>query len=656
MRLEIIRADGAVQFVRLDRAHGITNIGSDPANDVVLEGTGVAPFHALLDHHQEPYQLLCLSEKSLQLDGQLVPADESVPVSQWSSLEIGEDTLILVNDGAAVADREDERSESTTKPTGGADPTTVASPQPKPVLAPPRKEVEGSKSTAIYRPAPETPKATAQLVAQPADLKNELIVVEIPQRAWTVNVEESATFMLTVINGGSLVATFNAQVVGVPAEWVTIQPPQVNLAEGERSIIHITITPPREPSSRAGEHHIAVEVTSPNYPDQQAQLGATVTINPYHDFSVSELDPREQSVGRNPAKTVLHLANQGNSPTAFRVEGVDPERACTFEFELPDQSAPIARQAEITLPPNETFVIPVQITPLQRAFVALRKRRHSFNVNVSMLAEDQLPRTLLGAIKVKPVIGPWLLALLILLLTSLIVLFFRPRLRAFSADQTEINVGDAVLFNYATSRFTERWLETDTGERITLDEPVGSYTEYPQMDTLYTLRAENLLSQLVPRIFSVSSDPIAVDVFPLEPKINVFTVDRNTLIVGQATTLHWQVAHADNVLLVINGQEQTLAPTEYTGTREIMPTLTTDYTLRATNQYGGEAVASLNVNVAEPTLTPLPMPLVQRFSVVPIGGLCRKYGYHHLDRRKFHLGGAARRELSAKWQHRTDAQ
>lgn len=623
MKLEIIRADGTVQFVPLDAARGVTNIGRDPANDVVLEGEGVAPFHMLLDHRQEPYRLLRLDEQTIRMDGTQVPVDKSVPVSPWSTLEIDGHTLILVTNDAASHRQKQGKMGSTSPSAAGAITETETSPTtPTPAAAPTPTETsagEGTRSSAS-QPQPVTQPAAdhARLTARPADLSDEVIVTELSERAWTVDVEESATFMLTVVNGGPLVATFNVQVEGIPADWVTVQPPQVNLTEGERSVISVMITPPQEPSSRAGDHHIAVVVTSPNHPGQRAQRGATLTINPYYDFSVSELDPREQTVGRRPAKTALHLANRGNSPTAFRLEGVDPERACTFEFEMPDESAPMAQQAEMTLPPNETFVIPVRVTPLRRAFVALRKRRHSFNVNVSMLAEEQMPRTLLGAIKVRPVIGPWMLALLVLLLAGLIVLFFRPRLRAFAADQTEINAGDPVTFNYATSRFTNRWIETDAGERITLDDPTGTYSEAPETDTLYTLRAENLLSQLVPRLFSISSDPIAVDVSPLEPKIRIFTADRNSLVAGQTATLRWEIVHADEVVLATNGQEQTLAPAEYIGSREVAPTVNTDYTLRATNQFGGEAVASLNIAVDAPTPTALPMPIIQRFNVVPL--------------------------------------
>lgn len=615
MKLEIIRPDGTVNFVSLDAAQGVTNIGRDPENDVVLESTGVAPFHALLDCRREPCRLLRLSKEKIHMDGQPIPADQSVSVAPWSAMEIDGHTLILVTDGAVA-------------PTAETAPPAEASAPPTPSLAPSAAQAAVPTLTPAPEPAPESqpepaatpsaPPAVSPLVARPADVSNDVIVAELSERTQTVDVEQSATYMLTVVNGGPLVATFNVQVEGVPQEWVQIRPPQVNLTEGERSTLSITITPPKHPSSRAGDHHIAVVVTSPNHPGQRAQLGATLTLNPYYGFAVSELDPREQTVGGRAAKTSLHIANQGNDPAAFRLEGMDPERACTFEFEMPDQSAPMAQQAEVTLPPNETFVIPIRVTPLRRPFVALRKRRHTFNINVSMLVEEQMPRTLLGALKVRPLIGPWLLLLLALLLGGLIVLLFRPRLRAFSVDETEIDAGDPVTFTYATSRFTNRWIDTSAGQRITLDDPAGTYTEAPDVDMLYTLRAENLLSQLVPRLFSVSSDPIAVDVTPLEPKIRVFTADRHTLIAGQTATLRWEIVHADDVVLVINGQEQTLAPAEYSGTRDVTPPVTTDYTLRATNQYGGEAVASLNIQVDAPTPTPLPMPIIQRFNVTPL--------------------------------------
>ena len=180
-----------------------------------------------------------------------------------------------------------------------------------------------------------------------------MIIAELAEHEWIIDVEQAATCQVTIINGGGIVATFAIQVEGVAQSWVAIAPPEVNLNEGERTTVTVTITPLRHPSSRAGTHPIAIVVTSPNYPDHRSQRSATLTINPYYDFAVGELSPRQQSVGgRRPVgNTVFSVANLGNSQAPFRFEARDDERACNFEFELPGETATLAHQVEMRLPP-----------------------------------------------------------------------------------------------------------------------------------------------------------------------------------------------------------------------------------------------------------------------------------------------------------------
>ena len=47
-QLEVIGPTGEIRFVDLDPARGVTNIGSHPENDVVLDSPDVALFHAIL--------------------------------------------------------------------------------------------------------------------------------------------------------------------------------------------------------------------------------------------------------------------------------------------------------------------------------------------------------------------------------------------------------------------------------------------------------------------------------------------------------------------------------------------------------------------------------------------------------------------------------
>ncbi|MBN1261993.1 MAG: hypothetical protein JXB35_15040 [Anaerolineae bacterium] len=604
-QLEIIHPDGTVSFVTLDPARGITNIGQAPENDLVLHGHGIAEFHAILDHRESKFRLTLLCESPLTVDGKQVAGLGTTTLGAWSTIEIDGHTLMVVSGASPAAP--------------GRPSAAPAAPLPRETaVAPAAPDAAAPQPSA--GPAPEIG-APEWRGTRPADTRDETLIADMEEREWTLDVEQSASMTVHVANGGPIVATLDVTLVGIPHEWVTITPPQLNLYEGQGGAVTITITPPRHYTSRAGEHHFAVMITSPNYPGRSSQLGATLTINPFHAFTVTELDPKDQTArGRRPRGTAkFHIANKGNGVDQFRLEALDPQRACTFEFEVPGEGGEtlvLAQQAEMRLPPAETFVVPVHVSPTRRPFIALRKERHSYSVNVNLLAEDQIPRTLLGEVKVRPRIGPGLLILILLSLIALIVLIFRPRIYEFTASDTEIDVGQEIALTYRTSKFARRWIETDQNTRISLETPEDGYVDMPTSDTLYTLRVENLLSELVP-FLSPSWDPILVDVMPLEPRIRAFTVDHNAIVAGQTIVLRWDVVNADGVVLSTNGQEQTLAPAEYVSERELTLGEPTNFTLRATNQYGGQAVASLSVRVDPPTPTPLPVPAIQRFTVAP---------------------------------------
>jgi hypothetical protein len=88
-QIEIIHPNGQIQFVDLDPAVGILNIGRHPDNDIVLGGPNVRSFHALIDHRQIPYQWMLLDDGGGMGD--------ALEFSQWRSIRIGDYELVLMS-------------------------------------------------------------------------------------------------------------------------------------------------------------------------------------------------------------------------------------------------------------------------------------------------------------------------------------------------------------------------------------------------------------------------------------------------------------------------------------------------------------------------------------------------------------------------------
>ncbi len=260
------------------------------------------------------------------------------------------------------------------------------------------------------------------------DLTDDLIITEISAREWTVDVEQTESFQLTVINGGDIVAAFDIRVQGLSESWVTITPAQFNLNERAQTNVTISITAPRQTSSRAGTHPLSVEVTSPNHPGRMSRISAILIVNPFYDFFVGELSPKQQTVSwfRRTGLVTLPVGNKGNSETALRLDAEDDERGLRFEFEVPGEEALLVKQAEMRMVPDETYFVPVHVTPNKRRFIALRSRQFSFTITASLVEGALTPRSVMGRAKAKPLIGPLLLLLMLIGIASLSIFFFRP--------------------------------------------------------------------------------------------------------------------------------------------------------------------------------------------------------------------------------------
>ncbi len=609
-QLEIISPGGNIEFRDLDPRKGVANIGRHPDNDIIIDSPDVALFHAVLDYSQKPSHITLLNQDGeTMLGGQPLSPNIPTELRNWDTIEIAGYTIVLLESmGAAVS--------------------------PIPVEQPPAP---------VPASGAPPPQMLPRLPARPPDRSDDAIIIELSEREWTVNVEQTATCQVTITNGGDIVATFVVRVEGVDESWVDVSPPQVNLNEGERTPVTITITPPRLPSSRAGAHHLAIVVTSPNYPGRDSQRGATLVVNPYYEFAVGELSPKQQTVGGRlfgavaTGETVIHVANKGNSEAAFRLEAMDDARALSFEFEVPGEITNLARQAEMRLPPEETFAIPIHITPLSLPLVGLRKRSHPFTVSAAMLEGPLTPRSLLGQVKVRPLIGPWLLALFAILLGTLVILIFQPRitspLRAHPQDDITdddiVNPGETVELTWATwppfthVRIKAEWLESGVTTPILLESGAHQTVEHPPQDVIYTLMAENSLSDLLPFI-KPKEDRLPIDVFPLEPRIIVFNPDAPEIVTGQDVILRWRVENADEVILSYhrsdgNTGEIILDQTEYeSGMKQDTPPVPTTYELCVTSKYSEDRPCEERmVTVREPTPTPLPVPIIRSFSVMP---------------------------------------
>ncbi|MCA1553115.1 MAG: hypothetical protein LC737_01925, partial [Chloroflexi bacterium] len=416
--------------------------------------------------------------------------------------------------------------------------------------------------------------------------------------------------------------------------WVTITPQSVNLNEGERAAVNIAITPPRLPTSLAGTQFFTITVTSPNYPNHVSQKSGSLTIAPFYEFAVGELSPRTQSISyrQRSGAASLPIVNKGNSEVAYRIDGEDDARGCSFEFRVPGHDVSLARQAEFRLPPNTLVDVPIRITPNRRHVFGMRKRNFSLTLNTIPLDGQQTPRSVLGQLQAAPLIGPWTVLLCLVLMTLLIAWIFHPTIDEFKVDKTAVLAKQPVTLSWRASAFADLKIDNGVGTVATYQ---GTMQVTPtQQTTTYHLTAENLLTRLVPQWFSAERE-VTVNVVPVIPSLQLAVVLPSgqrvpseagsipPIMHGESVTLYWEVSEADTLLLSANGAPETIQPAEFIGKRAFTPDKDTDFVLEARNKYDSPK-KSLRIRVNEPpTQTPtptptIPPPTVVRFDISPL--------------------------------------
>ncbi len=615
-RLEIIGPDGQVTFYALDPAQGLTNVGSHPDNDIVLEGPGIAPFHAVIDHRQKPYQLLRLG-----IDR---PTEPPTSLNNWDAITLEDYTLIYLE-----GDKTPEEPPSAEPAGAGLElPATPAS-------------LSESSEIAEARPqalAPMEPAAALKLlltapIAPPRSLEPDLetpvpskalplaLTLAASPQSLAVDPGQTATFQVTVSNPTPEPVDFTVKVTGTAAPWVNLPLTGGRLANGQRAVETATIRPARRVATTAGEYEIVVEVSSPDLPEPCEPARITLTIKPYGELAVTEIAPRPQDIFWSQASTRMQMAvtNSGNAEACFDISGEDEQRLCQIELQTAEHAPWQPKRAEVSLSPGQTLPIVIRLTPLTRLFAALGPRLHFFTITVAPQAGEHGQRIVLGQVRQHPLLGRAALFLVTLICLGLLPLLFRPAVYEFSATPAHIIGGQTATLRWSVAPFSTLRIAPEVGWATGLN---GQQTIAPRYDTVYTLTAENSLAWLNPGLFRATRTTLVL-VDPVLPRVRL-TADQKTVPAGGAVTLSWQVLNVSDLVLMQNGVPEIIPPEQYSSGQRIKTiAANTTFVLVARNEYTPPegitaAVTVMTDQVPGMEATPTAaLPVIEKFDVSP---------------------------------------
>lgn len=236
-----------------------------------------------------------------------------------------------------------------------------------------------------------------------------------------------ASAEIRVRNNGTVVDQFSIAVLGDAAAWSTAEPPVVSLFPGAEQTARITFRPPRSPSVPAGPMAFGVRVASQEDPAGSVVEEGQLQIGAYGEVS-AELAPRT-SRGRTGARHDLAIDNRGNTVLNASVTGLDPDRTMAYDIKPPS----------LVIDPGEAAFTTVAVRP-RRRFWRGQPRTHAFQLQ---LDGGPAPVLVGGSMLQEPMLPPWLLKGVALLLAGLValalvwLLFLQPAIRSTAQERAE---------------------------------------------------------------------------------------------------------------------------------------------------------------------------------------------------------------------------
>ena len=439
-QIQVTPEGGRTQFYPAPKSGSSLTIGRGEDNTIVLSDSQASRTHARIEFDGQAYRIVDLKSRNGTFleDAKLLPGIPE-PWPPEKALRIGATWLRLAR--AQVSDR------------------------------------------TAFVPASALPKEEAPAGRSGGQSRLELL---LDRDQLSVEPGKIITLAVTMLNQGSVVDHFSPRIEGIPAEWVTNQPPTVQLMPGSQQVATFTISPPRTPASRAGSYPIKVRAISRDAPDRSAEARATLAVTPFYRFS-SELTPQKIRAGRTAR---IKLENLGNTHETFNLSWQD--RAVEVDFKPPQASVRVAEGKEAFA----EFRADPRSRPLFGA-----DRMHSFTAEVSSAVTSET-QTHAGELVSPPIIPWWLILLLVLLCLCLVAaagLWYANNLQAkatenaFSLTATAISAtstamadtdGDTLLnVEEAASGTDPNKADTD-GDGLTDGEEIKVYgTDPKKQDT-----------------------------------------------------------------------------------------------------------------------------------------------------------------------------
>jgi biotin carboxyl carrier protein len=258
-------------------------------------------------------------------------------------------------------------------------------------------------------------------------------VAVLDRETVSLDAGEHVSLPLEVTNVGDTVEDYHLEVVGIPAQWTTIDHSEFTLYPGTSTVATLDVHPPRSSEVPAGELRFGIRVVPVDHPDEAVVPEAVVEVLPYLE-TTAELVPHT-SRGRLGATHQVAVDNRGNIPVTALLTLTDPGQLLRVSPTGPAMS----------VLPGQAVFADVRVDPAARLWRGT-PRTIPFAVTVS--PQDSSSVTLEGAHLQEPLVPPWLgkallaLLALLLLLAALWYWLLRPAVQSAAKEAAAESIGE----------------------------------------------------------------------------------------------------------------------------------------------------------------------------------------------------------------------
>lgn len=186
-----------------------------------------------------------------------------------------------------------------------------------------------------------------------------------------------STTELTVRNPSGIVETYDINVLGPAAAWVSVDSPSVSLFPGDEQDVTLSFQPPMTSRIVAGEYAVGVQATSQVRGESTATAETVVTVPPFYRFRL--VQAQSAYTVRTKATTLVRIVNDGNSTVTYSVQAIDPEGFMKV--------AP--KDPTVTLAPGESRWVEINVRVAPKIIGSGFETR-SFMITVTPLRDEDL--------------------------------------------------------------------------------------------------------------------------------------------------------------------------------------------------------------------------------------------------------------------------